>query len=405
MFRKYLFKILIVLCGVVYGIAGAHAQDCTVDYELIFRMSKPVIGSYNVWDVLYGEQETEERLTSGVYDANGWLIAAGQRAKAGSADVDLILVALGRRGRMHWEQAHSVKGLHEVKKMIARGDGFLVLGNLKDAKGKQAVWLGFVDANGKLTGSKTLSDKKDGMVGTDIIPAHDGKNYMLATQFITAQGEPASHAAVHKITPDGKVLFGPAFLPGAENKILGLTAVADNHYIAVGYIMRANGQKAGWMMRLNEQAGIDWQRQYARGSGAELVAVRPLLSRYAVVVGGVDPTQGSGENAAGWLMTVGIDSGEIGWQRYYTGDINYAGRDLLTNPDGMISVLLEGTPAKEDDPDYVRLLTINPRGQLFISDEYFNGEAADAYQIIKSPSDERVLLGRTGQPIYREQRL
>ena len=43
----------------------------------------------------------------------------------------------------------------------------------------------------------------------------------------------------------------------------------------------------------------------------------------------------------------------------------------------------------------MRLLTINPRGQLFISDEYFNGEAADAYQIIKSPSDERVLLGRT----------
>ena len=54
-------------------------------------------------------------------------------SKAESDAVELVLVAMGRRGRKQWEKAHAVKGLQEVQKIIARGDGYLVLGNKKGA--------------------------------------------------------------------------------------------------------------------------------------------------------------------------------------------------------------------------------------------------------------------------------
>lgn len=392
--RYFLFTLLSVLL-VFLGAGQVQAQNCTIDYELIFKMSDPFVGSYNVWDTLYGEQDTNERFKSGVFEKGGWLIAAGERAKKDGDEIDLTLVALGRRGRKHWEKVHTVKGLYEVKKIIAEGDGFIVLGNVKNAKGKEQVWLGFIAKDGSLTGQKIMKDKHSGMVGTDIIRAHDGKNFMLATQFLSPDEGRLPHSAVHKITPKGVVKFGPAFLPGAENRIESLQAADKDYYIAVGYIRTAKGRKAGWIMRLNEQAGVDWQRQYPRGRGSELVSSAHLSGDIIVTTGKAYPALGSDQNVAGWVMAVGVENGDIGWQRYYTGDIHYSAEDVLINDDGMISVLLDGSPSPDKEQDYVRLLTINPRGQLFISNEYFNGEGADGHEIIRSPSGERVILGAT----------
>jgi hypothetical protein len=49
----------------------------------------------------------------------------------------------------------------------------------------------------------------------------------------------------------------------------------------------------------------------------------------------------------------------------------------------------------DDNNDFVRLLTVNERGVLTISDEYFNGEGAQAGQMIGGRAGERILMGRT----------
>ena len=148
-------------------------------------------------------------------------------------------------------------------------------------------------------------------------------------------------------------------------------------------------------MRLNEQAGVDWQRQYSRGIAAEINKSAELFGRYVIVAGVAKPSDGHDEGSAGWVMAIGADSGDIGWQRYYTGDADFSAEDLMINEDGLISVMLEGQPNENFDQDYVRLLTINPRGQLFISDEYFNGEGTDGAQLISGANGERVIIGST----------
>lgn len=366
-----------------------------MDYELIFRMNDPSVGSYNVWDVVHGEQDRDEFFKSAIYSDEGLLIAAGERRNLENESVDLMLVAMGRRGRPQWEKIHKVSGLHDVQKIIRRGSGYLVLGNKKTAKNKDTIWLGFFDKEGAQTGEKTLDNKTASISASDIIEAHDGENYMLAVQMIPDGGMRAPYASVYKITPNGKILFGPSFLPGAENKIISLSRVGEDKYIAAGYIFAANGRKAGWLMRLNDKAGIDWQRQYSRGFESEIDATAHLFGRFIITAGRVAPSAGYEENEAGWVMAISLDNGTIGWQRYYTGDINYAARDVFVSDDGMISVLLDGSPSKSRALDYVRLLSINPRGQLFNSNEYFNGKGADAYQLIQAKSGERLIIGST----------
>ena len=113
-------------------------------------------------------------------------------------------------------------------------------------------------------------------------------------------------------------------------------------------------------------------------------------------------------------MVVGAVNGDIGWQRYFTGAHDYAARDLVASRDGLISLVLQGTahkrrshdpaPAVEDGAvpveqdkktDFVRMMTVNPRGGVFISDEYFNSEGARVHEMVVGPVGERIFIGES----------
>ena len=106
-------------------------------------------------------------------------------------------------------------------------------------------------------------------------------------------------------------------------------------------------------------------------------------------------------------MVVQARNGEIAWQRYYTGNYDYVGRGVMASPQGLISILLDGDPPKGKrsdfslDPldmqksDYVRVLTLNPRGVIFDSQEFFSGEGTDAMQLLRGPAEERIIIGQS----------
>jgi hypothetical protein len=160
-----------------------------------------------------------------------------------------------------------------------------------------------------------------------------------------------------------------------------------------------------------------WQRPYPRGRESALSFAQDLLDRYIVTAGMTIPAGGGA--SAGWVMLVDRITGDIGWQRYYRGAHAYQVRDLMVAKDGMMTVMLNGQPLSgaeraaydtrseeekqkeaaglvtDKQTDFVRLLTLTPRGILFVSDEYFNSEGAQAEQMIIGPVGERIMIGAT----------
>ena len=99
-------------------------------------------------------------------------------------------------------------------------------------------------------------------------------------------------------------------------------------------------------------------------------------------------------------MMIEDNTGNVVWQRYYKDGMDQSAKDALVNGEGLASVMIGNTkPEKaeptEDNQDFIRLLTINPRGVLTISDEYFNGTGAQGLQMIGGRAGERIMLGRT----------
>ncbi len=368
------------------------AQKCYADAEVITKLRKPQIGSYNMWDTVYGLRADIDRFVGGMASVSKNAVVVGERFFEEGDDITLVMAELDRRGRVVWEKEHDVKGLRKIMKLLPNKGGYIVVADQKEGKSRNKIWIGFFDLNGGLVKTKTISDKKFNLFAQDMIVAHDEKGFLLAA---TAQGrgyESGGYAVLYRLNSKAQVLADRAYMPGLENRILGLSHGDGPYYMATGFIRSEDGRKTGWALKLDKDSAIVWQRQYPRGLAAQIHISADYKDPYFVAIGDAEPSDR--KNRAGWVMMLSSEDGSIAWQRYYTGDFDFHGRDVIAHDDGQLSVLLDAEKAPESEgSEYARVLTLSPRGVLLLSDTYYNSEGVGAYDLFLGPNQERILAG------------
>ncbi|MCB9983473.1 MAG: hypothetical protein H6861_07375 [Rhodospirillales bacterium] len=392
---KRLSFLLVVAALVALPGAASRAQNCNIEYEAIVKLREPTVGSYNVWDSIYGEIPTDERFKSAIVLETGTVLATGALIDPQHSDrKDVLLAEIGRNGRVLWGKTHEVAGLADVVKVIPHDKGAMVLANITPEKGRRYLWLGIFNLQGDLLSSKTIKDRTNHVRGHDVEFGASEKSYIVAASAATVKGDEPGWSVLYRVNTSGGVISDHAFVIGSENAMYDLFPMDDGGYVASGYIDNASGRKTGWLMRLADDLRMMWQQSYARGAGAELVRGHTMLADTLAVVGTALP---SGEgNRAAWVMVVNGFSGDVIWQRYLNGALHFDGRDVMVSEDGLISVLIDGqAPENSGEVEHVRLLTLNPRGVMFSSDEFFNGEAVNAYALMPSKGAERLIIGDT----------
>ncbi len=376
--------------------APVFAQNCNVQAEAIVKLRPPAFGSYNVWDTIFGEAEMDERFKDGLVLENNLILAVGERADPAQGDKKSILFAgVGRNGRVLWEKVHEAPNELDVVKLEPHDKGVVVLANITPVKGRPYIWMGFFDLQGEKLSEKTIKNSNENLVAYDIERSFSGKSYIIAAQAEKPKTGRPGWSVLYRVNSKGGVLSDKAFVIGTENAMRDLRVLDNGDVLAVGTINDADNRKTGWVMRLDEDLKMDWRKTYPRGAAAEFVRSHPLSKGYITVLGTALPA-GSGNRAA-WLMTIDEGNGDIAWQRYFSSEnLHMDGRDLLVNKDRMISVLMDGQAPKDSDVDeHIRLLTLNPRGTLFVSNAFFNGQGVDAFNLVQSMERERVLFGET----------
>ncbi len=395
MINRFFFTFgLIVACLGAAG--GAYAQECDVDYEQLVKLHEANLGSYNIWDTVLGERDIQERFKSAVVLESGNVLAVGERFGAKDAPAELLLAEIKKNGRPAWQKIHGVAGLKNIIKMLPNSKGVAVLANRSVGKDRLVLWFGVFDAEGALLSQKEIK-ASGSLEAFDIARMADGKSYMIAT---SARGRPsdAAFTKLYIVNEAGGVRFDKSIVTGFENRVMGLDVLPTGEVLATGFITDDNQRKSGWVTFLNSAGDIVWQRQYPRGAGAQLEVGMAYKQNLLLVAGTALPLD-MAQNRGAWVMVIDAASGAVGWQRFYTGSLGYVARDMMLSNDGLISVLVDGeTPLNPDNrvlgqQEHVRLLTLSPRGVLFESDEYFNGEGVDAYQLLPGPNNERILVG------------
>lgn len=378
--------------------APALAQRCDVTYEELVKLRDPEYGAYNIWDTVHGEVETHEAFRSGLTLPSGNVLALGERYKDDEPDPEIFFIEIGRAGKVLWEKKHQIAGLRHIVKMLPHPKGTLVLANRQQPGKRSVIWVGIFDFSGELLSQREFSGRNGKVEAQDIALSVDGKTYAVVASLQANEKDERRSALFYRMNIEGVVYDQRGLMPGPDNVGHGIAALDDGGFMASGYVTEPGGRKSGWLIRFDAPGDIVWQQTYPRGAGAELVAGQTLAKDYFVTVGTAAPFT-PGDNRGGWIMVVDLASGTTGWQRFLTGSLHFAARDVMVSKDGLITAIFEGdVPTEPKSPDlqtHIRMITLNPRGVMFDASAFFNGKGVNLAQMIAGSRQERILIGDT----------
>lgn len=376
----------------------ALAQECDSAYEVITKLRKPVVGSYNLWDTIYGEKSRTEQVKgmTPAIPGNNVVMASEAYDEKTPQVTDLILAEIDRRGRPVWEKIHFVKGLQSIIKIMNHEENYIVLANTNHEKSGKTLWIGFFNASGELEKEYRISSNGNDLEATDFILAH-GAQTLLVSAVKTNHNQKISPSAILKWfdLKSRKVIKDVTFAIGSENRINSIAHNGEGYYFIAGSIRENDGRWSGWLANINKDGGFVWQRNMARGMGGRFKVVEPLNDDYVVVAGEAMPSGSIGKKAA-WIAVINSMNSEIAWQRYYRDDYNLSAIDLKTYEDGQIAALINANDTdNKDDIDYTRLLILNPRGMILKADGYYNGAGSGAFGMMTGKNNEHIMYGFT----------
>lgn len=416
------FLALAVL-GICGGASFAYAQDCDMPYEMVTRLHHPEPGSFTVWDAVYGEDRRDEKFISAINRGEeGEVLAVGEVVSLRGARPSMVFVYFDRRGRKVWDRFVPVNGLREIVKMLPNGDGHVVVANRQVPGKRPSVWVGFFDQDAKLKSAKIVADNNFDLYANDIKPSVAGRGYAIPVRSVKSIGagegkKTYETAAIYFLNDKGEEVASRAFILGGDTNIssMGVSYIGAEQpgYFATGSFSNDYNKRIGWILRLNSDGSLVWQKELSRGLLANLTHVRAYGKRYIVAMGDV---QGGKEEVRGtWVMMMDVADGDILWQRYYYGErsyYNYSAGDMYVSDDGLIHVMIMARPdgdrlndyreEKEassipptipDDMTFAQVLTLSPRGITLSGDVYFYGRGVNVNQMFKSPGGHRVLVG------------
>lgn len=395
---RFIFALFLGCFAVVVHSNMAKAQNCDTVYEMIAELRQPPLGAYNLWDTVYGEIEEEEVFKGLVNSvATRDVVVVGEVRKNAASPKSLLLMEVDRRGRPSWEKTAEIEGLDTIETMIAHGGNYVVLATVQRNNSKQ-VWIGFFDEKGTLFHEKTIDRKGANLSASSITLSNDKKDLVIAAYVEPSNPANSANAVLYWVNYKTKrITRDRLFAFGTENRVYAIKPVSyGSGYIVSGYIRTEDSRMAGWIARLGDDGGLMWQRQFSRGLGGRFFDIAEFMDGQYLVAAGEAFAADDTRRRAGWVLAIEAGGKDVAWQRYYRENHSLRASSIIAQDDGQISLILDAKNSEiEEDKDYVRLLTLNPRGIVLTNLTFYNAEGAGAFGLMNGVNQERIFYGFT----------
>jgi hypothetical protein len=430
-------QVLFVSTGLFFLVflsKDAQSQQCDAPYETVTRFDKPDPGAAMVWQTFYNQygstaRERQASFISSYGLDNGDVLIVGQVQLMKNVRPSLLLVKFNDRGRSEWEKIHSIPHMKEIVKIVPDGEGSAVLVNTETPKGYRYFWIGFFDKSGGLKSFQTIKDKQFEMIANDIHPSIDKEGWAIPVSVVRKWGgDPAQaqkNASIYLLNKEGKKRGMRSYILGVRTELLHVgsqTFAGENKgYIATGYFENDSKKRIAWVMRLNPDLSMVWQKEYGRGISAKLVKSAGDKNGDVLIVGDVNSAESDIRGA--WIAKLDGEYGNVLWQRYYASknnDYSYDARNVVQHDDGRISFLMlgkvvdknnhniepseEASQSENKDVHFGHLLMLSPLGLIMSGDAYYAGYGSYVSSMSMDSLGQLVLVGNSWQRSYVEVR-
>jgi hypothetical protein len=395
---KLLWLMAVFMVWSFPAFADKPATDpCASNAEVISSLAGPIFSYPLVWDAQYFRPDRQIQLFASMPLDETHVLSVGRAFDIKTfKPVETVIVVIDHRGRLSLEKSYPMHGWELPVAMVPTRAGFAVLSDIrsKDGSKPQSARLAFYDKQGMLKSEKKFSDPLAGLEAEALTVAPAGRGNKEGGFAIALHAvEPHTgneYSVIERLSDAGAPVWRREYKPGISNALLDLAPAGDG-FIAAGRIREGqdDARSTGWLMRLNGDGSIDWQRPYARGSFAVLTKAIEVPGGFAAT--GTARPNGGGQ-ASAWIMeTDGV--GEPKWQRYYSNaGMDFEGAGLLPAANGRLSVMVNASPRSgSKTPAHIRLFALSPMGVLLEDEAYVKGAQARGNAMVTGPEQERVV--------------
>jgi len=312
--------------------------------------------SFNtIWERCYGGSDTDNpneivKITESEYYIFGSTSSTDGDVQSGNNGFnDIWVVKINIQGEIIWENTYGCPGYDEIRDFILTPDGGFVMidrigsagGDVSQYYGNGDVWMCKCDSLGNIEWEKTLGNQ--GLDNCISLTINNEGNIMMI-------GAVQQHGGMVECYPDG--VWGDVWLVeldlqgdiisqhcyGGSDYDLGFSIIEleDGYIFAAdthsddGDVSGLHGSPGGgsdiWVVRLNEQFGIIWQKCIGGYDNELPVYITQTTDNGFFIIGNTYSNDGdvSGNHSISEYDTdiwaVKLDSlGEIEWQRCYGG--------------------------------------------------------------------------------------
>jgi hypothetical protein len=286
-----------------------------------------------LWDKTYGGARIDAARRILPWGKDGFAIAGRTRSKGQGGD-DVWLVFLDAEGKETAERLIGSPDFDWLTSMIATKDGGLALTGSRSDKDitRSSGWVVRLDAKAdELWRREFDGGKADGTSGlTSIGEFPDGGFVVAGSTTVKSAGQ--YDGWILRLDKDGKVLWDKTVGGAEEDALFAVLALPDGGVLATG-AYGADGQ--GWVLRLDAKGALLWEKRYG-GTGYDVFNAVTRLGAGGFIAAGTTRSKGPVGGAA-WVMRMD-DRGEPVWERLLTPVKGASANSVLALADGGLLV-------------------------------------------------------------------
>jgi uncharacterized delta-60 repeat protein len=241
---------------------------------------------------------------------DGGFIVSGRTQSFGAGHNDMWVLKLNPDGTVAWENTYGETGDDRGNSISQTADGGYVLAGLNGANAD--TWLVKINAQGTVVWQK-LYDNLYGSSANAIHPTSDG-GYIVAG-WIDLLGMGGKDILISKINSNGTAAWQKGY-GGIGTEGFGAASIeqtSDGGYIALGNtISFGAGSYDIWVLKLDSGGSVVWQKTYGGASIDWADSIQPTKDN-GYIIAGYTESFGQGRNDA-WVLKLNSDGGIV-WQK------------------------------------------------------------------------------------------
>ena len=398
--RDCLSKLILIVFSFLYLFYGngqsynslSGTNDIETKRDNIFSNSsiQARLLSIPTWAKTYGGSN-DDVATSIQKTSDGGYIVSGFNSFSGINNSDAWVLKLNANGGVMWQTTYGGNGGDHAYAIEQTSDrGYITVGSTRSfGAGGLDFWVIKLDANGGVMWQKTYGGSENDWA-TSIHQTEDGG--YIVSGMVDSFGAGSDDAWVIKLDANGAIVWQKTYGGNNADWINAIQQTSDGGYIAAGWTASYSaGNYDVWVLRLDTNGAVVWQKTYGGRSGDFANSVQ-LTSDGGYIVAGYTASFGAG-NFDIWVLRLD-SSGAAIWQKTYGGIADDRANSVQQTSDGGYIVAGYTSSFGAGNSD-VWVLKLDSNGEVEWQKTYGGSGNEYAYSIQQTSDSGYIVAGYT----------